>query len=196
MACCRCARRMQVFSSAYSFRRFLQKHLRSHLSEMPADDPLRRLRLPRLDSLPPQIAKRWPAADVPSYAARPARLAEFPIDHEVQPGRLQGGSRAAGRQLIEFLSDRLGDYETLRNHPDATATSDLSPYLHFGQISVHQVFTETMRREGWTVDRLSDRANGRREGWWGASRCRRGVSGSTDHVARTGLQSVLAAAGL
>jgi hypothetical protein len=37
--------------------------------------------------------------------------------------------------------------------------SGLSPYLHFGHISVHQIFDQLMDREGWTLDRF-DRAWG------------------------------------
>ena len=47
------------------------------------------------------------------------------------------------------------------------ATSGLSPYLHFGHISVHQVFTETMQQAGWTPDRISGKVNGSSNGWWG-----------------------------
>lgn len=46
---------------------------------------------------------------------------------------------AAERQLREFLRERLRRYARERNSPAAHATSDLSPWLHFGQISALEV---------------------------------------------------------
>lgn len=46
-----------------------------------------------------------------------------------------GGERAAHDILDRFLRERLGRYVAGRNDPNAGALSDLSPYLHFGQIS-------------------------------------------------------------
>src|SRR5690606_27231096 len=47
------------------------------------------------------------------------------------------------------------------------ASSRLSPWLHYGHISAHEVFDAVARAEGWSPARLSDAADGRREGWWG-----------------------------
>ncbi len=44
-----------------------------------------------------------------------------------------------------------------------------SPYLHFGHISAHEVFSSLMKREGWRPEQISGVVNGQREGWWGAS---------------------------
>jgi deoxyribodipyrimidine photo-lyase len=71
--------------------------------------------------------------------------------------------------MRRFLSERLEQYNDLRNHPDDDATSGLSPYLHFGHVSVHEVFHELARREGWSPGRLAEKAAGSREGWWGMS---------------------------
>jgi deoxyribodipyrimidine photo-lyase len=49
-------------------------------------------------------------------------------------------------------------------------TSGLSPYLHFGHISAHEVFLETMRRERWSPEDVVAPANGRRNGWWGVGK--------------------------
>lgn len=48
-------------------------------------------------------------------------------------------------------------------------TSGLSPYLHFGHVSPHQVFVEMAEREGWTPERISGGTSGKRRGWWGMS---------------------------
>ena len=99
---------------------------------------------------------------------RPDR-SRLPLDHGVAPVDLRGGSDAARGALMIFLEDCLADYAEKRNHPEVEATSGLSPYLHFGHISVHQVFHGLMEAEGWFLDRLSEKATGSKAGWWGMS---------------------------
>jgi deoxyribodipyrimidine photo-lyase len=67
------------------------------------------------------------------------------------------------------VQHRLDRYAEDRNHPDLDAASGLSPYLHFGHLSAHEVFASVADRERWTPDRLRDGRAGRREGWWGMS---------------------------
>ena len=64
---------------------------------------------------------------------------------------------------------RLARYPEARNHPDDGGGSGLSPYLHFGHVSPHEVFAAVAEREGWSAERLAARASGRRAGWWGMS---------------------------
>ncbi|MCA9556669.1 MAG: deoxyribodipyrimidine photolyase, partial [Myxococcales bacterium] len=54
-------------------------------------------------------------------------------------------------------------------HPDDDVSSGLSPWLHFGHVSVHRVFRDLAAREGWTPDRLGPGSSGAKEGWWGMS---------------------------
>ena len=159
----------KVFARAVDFRRFLQKHLRPHLAEHPRPQPLSRVRLPRLGVVPAEIRRRWPAIDPEAFLAAPAALDQLPIDHQTAPGEFRGGSRAAGRTLDSFLRNRLDAYGDGRNHPDDDAASGLSPYLHFGHLSSHEVFAKLTRRDDWTPDRLAEKADGSRAGWWGAS---------------------------
>ncbi|MEI6758383.1 MAG: deoxyribodipyrimidine photo-lyase [Chlorobium sp.] len=48
---------------------------------------------------------------------------------------LKPGEKAAQTNLESFLQKKLASYAAQRNDPNAGATSHLSPYLHFGQIS-------------------------------------------------------------
>jgi deoxyribodipyrimidine photo-lyase len=82
---------------------------------------------------------------------------------------MRGGSDAAIRALRKFLDLNLPRYAERHNHPEDDCTSRLSPYLHFGHISAHQVFAELMTRERWTSRRLAKRGGGTRDGWWGVS---------------------------
>jgi deoxyribodipyrimidine photo-lyase len=62
------------------------------------------------------------------------------IDGSVGPAdKFHGGTDVALTVLRRFIRDRLDDYAGGRNHPETDATSQLSPYLHFGQIGPHSV---------------------------------------------------------
>lgn len=62
-------------------------------------------------------------------------LSRLNIDTSVFPVSIQGGQSSAKAQLSWFLENRLYRYGEARNDPTARATSRISPYLHFGQIS-------------------------------------------------------------
>ncbi|NIN70369.1 MAG: deoxyribodipyrimidine photolyase [Gemmatimonadetes bacterium] len=159
----------RVFETAYSFRRFVQKNLLKHLSEMPSPNPLKGVRLPRLEALPADIVARWPNSAAALLKGPQPSLQQLPVDHAVPVTDLAGGESAASAVLERFLNQRLSGYAEDRNHPDENATSGLSPYLHFGHISSHQVFSELMASEDWDTDRLAGEASGKRSGWWGVS---------------------------
>ncbi|WP_321476091.1 deoxyribodipyrimidine photo-lyase [uncultured Paludibaculum sp.] len=66
----------------------------------------------------------------------PALVASCQIDHSVPPSISYTGGRLAAEKLLKhFLEKNLRRYARERNEPTAHATSDMSPYLHFGQIS-------------------------------------------------------------
>ena len=157
----------RVYPTAYAFRRFLQKVLPEHLIDAPRASPLRGIRLPRLASLDQGIEERWTPASPKLLKGGAEVMRRLPLDHGVAPVDLRGGSGAARRALRIFLEDRLQDYAEKRNQPQVEATSGLSPYLHFGHISVHQVFHELREAEDWFFDRLSEKAAGGKAGWWG-----------------------------
>jgi deoxyribodipyrimidine photo-lyase len=164
----------RTFATAYDFRRTLQKLLPHHLGEMPAEEPLAAPLPGRLERLPKEVARRWPAASEALLRGGPGSLATFlaglPIDHGVAPvPDVQGGETAASQALDRFLTERLAAYGEGRNSPDEDVTSGLSPYLHFGHVSTHQVLVALAAREWWSPDRLAARSRGAREGWWGMS---------------------------
>jgi deoxyribodipyrimidine photo-lyase len=159
----------RVFTTAFSFRGYLQKELPPFLEETPQPDPLKQLHLPAFDGLPAEITKKWPAATDKLLAGDAAALAELPIDHSVGVVDDRGGHSAAQKHLTRFLNESLPRYTDEANDPDANARSGLSPYLHFGHISPHDIFHELMQRERWTPKKLGKNTSGKREGWWGAS---------------------------
>jgi len=156
----------RVFARAVDLRRHLQKNLPEHLNDRPKVEPLRTHGLPELSSIPTAIAEKWPAASKALLERDEGALAELPIDHDVPPGAIRGGQKAAKERLSAFVEDRLAAYGDGRNHPDEDAASGLSPYLHWGHISAHEVFWTIAKQEDWSPDKLSGHAKGSREGWW------------------------------
>jgi deoxyribodipyrimidine photo-lyase len=158
----------RTFLRAVDFRRFLQKTLPDHLGAFPKAKPLASLDLPK-PRLPSGVSERWPKASASTLAADPQALAKLPIDHSVGPAAFAGGASAAIARWKAFAASGLPEYAEGRNHPDQDRASGLSPYLHFGQISVHRIFRELAGLEGWRRERLSPKATAEKEGWWGMS---------------------------
>ena len=79
-----------------------------------------------------------------------AVLKEFPrIAAEPGPvSWIHGGSEAARVMLKRFCEERLDNYEESRNDPAQDGQSNLSPYLHFGQISPIAVALEAQKSGG------------------------------------------------
>jgi deoxyribodipyrimidine photo-lyase len=158
----------KVFTTAHAFRRHLHHELPHHLGDFPEERPLRRLPRASRAVVPGDVLERWPAARLHERSTDRSFLARLPIDHTVTPVPARGGSAAATRVLRRFLDRGLDAYATLRNHPEEAVTSGLSPYLHFGHISVHQVFAELAERVNWSPLDIAPLAAGHRQGWWGA----------------------------
>lgn len=159
----------KVHPSAYAFRRLLQKELPNHLVAFPAEKPFHeRANFPAW-KLPARLVERWPRAEGQLLKGSPAALAELPIDHEVAPAPFNGGTGAARAQLAHFLDYGLPRYREDRNQPEARVTSGMSPYLHFGHISTHEIFARLRHLEAWHPRHLAEKSGGHREGWWGMS---------------------------
>lgn len=58
-----------------------------------------------------------------------------------------GGYQQARQKLQDFIINKLKDYDDKRNIPHLNFQSDLSPYLHFGQISAQEVALEALNSE-------------------------------------------------
>lgn len=61
---------------------------------------------------------------------------------------IKPGESAAIKTLEDFLKNKFDKYNELRNDPTNDGQSNLSPYLHFGQISAQRVALETQRKNG------------------------------------------------
>ena len=91
----------------------------------------------------PRPLKRWKQAASEFHVEVrdiPQLVASCEIDHSIAPSLSYcGGSQQAEKHLDFFLRNNLRRYAEDRNEPAAHATSNLSPYLHFGHISSLEV---------------------------------------------------------
>ena len=150
------------FTVAHSFRRHLQKELPPHLGQMPLPDPMSGVALPNV-ALTPEVLEQWDSVDIAEG------LASLPIDHDVAPGAFTGGHEAGRENARRFVNEKLSAYDVDRNHPDEDVASGLSPWLHFGHVSTHELFSLVAEHEDWTPAKLAEKPNGKRNGWWGVS---------------------------
>jgi len=119
---------------AYTIRPRIKRELPAYLQpvEMP---PL--LWKWRDNLLPPDLAGLRTRV---TPATIPALVVACDIDHSVKPSlEYKGGTQAARQRLDIFLRDRLRRYARESGQPSKHATSNLSPYLHFGQMSALEV---------------------------------------------------------
>ncbi|MDF1836315.1 MAG: deoxyribodipyrimidine photolyase, partial [Planctomycetota bacterium] len=156
------------FSRAFDFRRFLQKNLEPALHQVPQPNPLKRTQVDSKARIPKWIQERWPeASDTWLKAAK--SLQALPLDHSVPAVDLRGGPKHAQRQLKTFVARNLGRYNEKRTDLDVHGTSGLSPYLHFGHLSSHQVWKAIGRSQGWSLAMVNpggQHTKGARLGWW------------------------------
>ena len=58
------------------------------------------------------------------------------IDRSINPAEgFIGGNSNASQLLQDFIDKKLDEYHEKKNDPTMESTSNLSPYLHFGQVS-------------------------------------------------------------
>ena len=128
---CRLASSKQEYA-AYTFRPKINKLLQAYLTDPPApqDHPYPCAHLRQGDQF-----TDWQAAENALF-----------LDHSVPPVSGFKPGETAGREAMEqFISNKLLFYERDRNDPTLNGQSNLSPYLHFGQLSVQRLASEVSR---------------------------------------------------
>ena len=109
------------------------------------DDFVRRLSATSLDVAADGLDVR---GDL-DMARWPEMLDKLDIDHDVKAvDRFTPGTEAAQAKLTGFLRSGLVGYADDRNDPAESKASELSPYLHFGQISPVEIALKVMRAKG------------------------------------------------
>ncbi len=76
------------------------------------------------------------------------------VSHSVPPIRwLTPGEKAAEKHLQHFINNKIHYYAKDRNDPNKKATANLSPYLHFGQISAQRIALEIINSDTKTENK-------------------------------------------
>lgn len=75
-------------------------------------------------------------------------LESINIDYSVKPIHwLQPGTKAGNEVLKTFIQNKLENYAEQKNDPNNEALSNLSPYIHFGQLSAQRIAIEVSKTE-------------------------------------------------
>ncbi|MEX0981382.1 MAG: deoxyribodipyrimidine photo-lyase [Bacteroidales bacterium] len=117
--------------AAYTLRPKINRLLGDFIEEFPKLEPM-------------------PAGSGISFASNPADLLNaLKTDRRVAPvDWILPGEKEALKVLNAFIKERLPGYKEHRNDPNKEMVSDLSPYLHFGQISSQRIASEVLKRHG------------------------------------------------
>ncbi|UCD24529.1 MAG: deoxyribodipyrimidine photolyase [Gemmatimonadota bacterium] len=153
-----------AFPTAYSFRRYVHEAVASGGIDFPRANALEDLQLP-LGELPRWIVDRWAPVRDEELADIDQLVAVLPLPQDIGPGWVSGGAVSAGERLREFVARRLEAYDEKRNDPDEDWPSGLSPFLHFGHISTHEILQSVIEGTGWTPASVELAARGSRGGW-------------------------------
>ena len=143
-------------------------HLRPRIHKAFAEAwPHRAAAKPRIPDVATKRVKApfdtWQTKDVAAF------VDALPLDATVPPvDRTPGGTPAARARLRGFLKKRLRGYAEERSEPRSPAeghASGLSPYLHFGHVSIEEVVEAALATTGkWSPDELRLHNRGKREG--------------------------------
>ena len=106
---------------AYTIRPKIQKHLHKYLTFY----NIPKLKIPNLDL-------KFESIETTNITKL---IYDLKIDNSVTPTQFIGGETQALKYLDYFVKTHLSSYEQNRNNANLNATSNLSPYLHFGHIS-------------------------------------------------------------
>ena len=122
--------------AAYTFRPKIKKLLDQYLTPFP-------------------VLKKHPYA-YPSQLVNDYQTIEkhLTIDRQVKMvSGFEPGEKAAHRAAHYFITQRLSNYNAHRNDPNLLAQSDLSPYLHFGQLGAQSLALMVQTAKAPLVDK-------------------------------------------
>lgn len=101
-------------------------------------------------------------------------LSKISFANEIEPvSDMIGGTKEALRKLDYFIENNLNLYGDNRSNPHSpklTPASGMSPYLHFGHISVETIVTRCLNansKEIWAPDKLNMDAKGDKDLFFG-----------------------------
>lgn len=153
--------------SAYQFRRIMQQHFVEAFTNPPKENPLKNLKNPISKPDLREFQSNWPDAGERLFNIKDF-ISQLNIDHEVKALNIGGTRKAALSKLKHFVNQKLKYYADKRNDPDYDATSNLSPWLHFGLISEYEIVKMVLAQQpaGWDIGQIVNQ-NGKNAGFFG-----------------------------
>lgn len=141
--------------SAFIFRKKVQQYFEYSLMQPPGKNPLENLNIIKAY----EFTSKWKIGNDFSFDRLNNRHIK-PVSFNV--------SRQKGIETLQnFVSNKLLQYETDRNHPDRNGVSNLSSFLSTGVLSVYDVIFEVLKLfPEWNVNFLN-KANGKNRGFYG-----------------------------
>ena len=122
--------------SALPKEEFAAYTIRPKINRILPDQP-RTIVTPHVDVQKPKLEVDCPETAVTNIAEL---VSECDIDHTIKPSELyRGGTKPARKRLTHFIQNILPNYLETRTEPSVDGTSRLSPYLHFGFISIQEI---------------------------------------------------------
>lgn len=142
--------------NAYFFRREMQKLFTTCYTHPPLRDPLEQLEVTDRVSLDPPLEK-FRSRSVEALQDIDSFIGGLSFPNEVPRIDQKGTRSAALGKLGQFIANGLPDYAEQRNNPDADKASGLSPWLHFGKISTHEIVSAVLAHqpEGWDPEDIT-----------------------------------------
>jgi len=112
--------------------------IRPRIQRLLPDLP-RAIPTPRLDVQKPTLTVDCPETTVSAENIADL-VSQCDCDHSVKPSSVyHGGTKAGRKRLRHFVRDILPHYDKTHNEPSIDGVSRLSPYLHFGFLSVQEI---------------------------------------------------------
>lgn len=142
--------------SAYLFRKTMQHTFAEAFQNPPLENPLLDLAIKKSDTSErilnqlgiddARLEQSWSTDTI---------LNKIKFEHNVTALSAGGTRQQALHHLEQFIQRRIRKYDTDRNHPDTPAASGLSPWLHFGTISTHEIIQAVIDTQNdWSVKLL------------------------------------------
>jgi len=92
--------------------------------------------------------KRHPVKPPPASLKPPdfdGAMKRLTVNRSIGPvSSFKPGARAARQTVRDFVADRLADYPEANRDPTVPGQSDLSPYLHFGQVAAQRAALDVL----------------------------------------------------
>ena len=136
--------------SAATFRPKIKKHINYYLKPVERISPKRRMAQTKFSSF--------------SIEDTNAAISKLNISRTAKPSQqFIGGTSQAKKHLRDFIESKLDKYSNLKNDPTKHVLSNMSPYLHLGQISPVYIALQILETNDPNIDVFLDELIVRRE---------------------------------